>query len=100
MNGMNLPLVFVTQMKINEELRAIYHQKLGDVAELIFADEIDKIARKTAIDQARVLIVSNIRVDLLDEERSALANVGFIQALTAGVDHVPFSTLPDGVPVA
>lgn len=100
MTGMNLPLVFVTQKKINEELRAVYQEKLGDVAELIFADKIGKSARKTAIDQARVLIVSNIRVDLFDEECRALANVGLIQALTAGVDHIPFSTLPDGVSVA
>ena len=100
MNGMNLPLVFITQMKIDEKLRAIYHEMLGEIAELIFADKIDQTSRKTTIDQARVLIASNIRTDLLDDERSALANVGFIQALTAGVDHIPFSTLPDGVPVA
>ena len=39
---------------------------------LIFADKIDQTSRKTTIDQARVLIVSNIRTDLLDDERSAL----------------------------
>ena len=97
---MNLPLVFVTQAKIRDELRAAYDEMLGDVAELVFADGLDAAARKAAVAEARVLIVNNIRNDLSDEERGDLGNVGLIQALTAGVDHVPFSTLPDGVPVA
>lgn len=97
---MNLPLVFVTQAKAAPELRAIYEKELGDVAQLVYADGLDEAGRVAAIAQARVLIVSNIRIDLSDEERGALGNVGLIQALTAGVDHIPFSTLPDGVPVA
>ena len=37
------------------------------------------------------------REELTEDERGYLENVGLIQALTAGVDHIPFSTLPDGV---
>ena len=34
---MNLPLVFITQKKIGDELRAIYRENLGGAAELLFA---------------------------------------------------------------
>ena len=98
---MNLPLVFITQKKIGEELRAIYRENLGGAAELLFAaDGLDDAARAAAVAEAEVLIVGNLRIELTEDERGNLENVGLIQALTAGVDHIPFSTLPDAVPVA
>ena len=98
---MNLPLVFITQKKIGDELREIYRENLGAAAELAFAaDGLDDAARASAFAQAGVLVVGNLRVELSEAELGNLKNVGLIQALTAGVDHIPFSTLPDGVPVA
>ncbi|MEE2970197.1 MAG: hypothetical protein VX741_08700, partial [Pseudomonadota bacterium] len=96
---MNLPLVFITQKKIGDALRAIYRESLGGAAELLFAaDGHDDAAR--AVAEAEVLIVGNLRIELTEDERGNLENVGLIQALTAGVDHIPFSTLPAAVPVA
>lgn len=78
---MNLPLVFVTQKKIGDELREIYREYLGAAAELVFAaDGLDDAARASAFAQARVLVVGNLRIELSEQERSNLENVRLIQA--------------------
>lgn len=96
---MSHPTVFVSR-KTTQEMRALFDEVLGGAAEIIYAEDLDAAARQTALAAAEVLVAQNIRVEYTAEELTMLANVRLVQALTAGVDHVPFSLLPPGVPVA
>ncbi len=96
---MSRPTVFVSR-KTTPEMRAVFDEVLGGAAEIVYAEELDDAARQAALGAAEVLVAQNIRVEYTAEELAGLAKLRLVQALTAGVDHVPFSKLPPGVPVA
>ncbi len=47
-----------------------------------------------------MLIVQNPRVEIAADDVAAMTSLGFVQLLTAGVDHVPLHLFPRHMPVA
>ncbi len=94
-----MPIVVVTQ-NAPPEGREIMREVLDPVCELVFAADLEGAAREDALASADALIVQNMRVEIAAGEYARLTRLRFVQALTAGVDHLPFSALPDGVEVA
>ena len=50
--------------------------------------------------RARVLIAQNPRVEITAGDVAAMTSLGFVQLLSAGVDHVPLHLFPRDVPIA
>ena len=84
----------------NDAQRAIYDELLGPRCELIYLKGTGKPDRAAALAAADVLITLNLREEIAPDERLLLSGARLIQQLSAGIDHVPFSTLPQAVPVA
>jgi phosphoglycerate dehydrogenase-like enzyme len=81
-------------------IRALYAELLGERADIVYASDLVDAARAQALAAAEILVALNLRTELAAEEYAALDRLRFVQLLTAGVDHAPFSRLPAGVPVA
>lgn len=96
---MSRPIVFVSR-KTTPGMRALFDEVLGGAAQVVYADDVDAAGRRMALGAAEVLVAQNIRIEYTAEELAGLANVRLVQALTAGVDHMPFSKLPSRVMVA
>jgi len=75
-----------------EVQRSIIERALGKVYLL----EEDR----SMLSSAEVLFCWNPVKELRREELSTLGNVKFMQTLSAGVDHLPFDEIPDGIIVA
>ncbi len=82
------------------EQRAAYGQELGSHCELIFSADLAPADRADARARARVLIAQNPRVEITAGDVAAMTSLGFVQLLTAGVDHVPLHLFPRDLPVA
>ncbi len=94
------PIVLVAP-KLDGQAREILTGVLGEVAELVYlADLEDADERAAVMARGAALIGLNPGREIAPGEEAHLARLGFIQLLTAGVDPVPFSRLPAGVPVA
>ena len=90
----------VVGWKAPPEGREILIDVLGEFCELVFAGDLEGAARSDALAAADAWIGQNLRIELAAEEFALLTRLRFVQALTAGVDHLPFSALPEGVEVA
>ena len=82
------------------ESRAAYGQELGSRGELVFRSDLAAADWASARARARVLIAQNPRVEIAAEDVAAMTSLGFVQLLTAGVDHVPLHIFPRDLPVA
>ena len=82
------------------EQRAAYRQELGSRCELIFSADLAPADRADARARARVLVAQNPRVEITAGDVAAMTSLGFVQLLTAGVDHVPLHLFPRDLPVA
>lgn len=69
-------------------------------ARIAYLSDLDTAARAEVLRAATVLLARNTAKDLRDGEAALLGNARLVQFMTAGVDFVPLSTLPEGVPVA
>ena len=81
-------------------MRAAYGQELGSHCDLLFLPHLAPADRAAARARARVLIAQNPRVEITPGDVSAMTSLGFVQLLTAGVDHVPLHLFPRDVPIA
>ena len=79
-------------------MRAAYGQELGSHCDLLFLPHLAPADRAAA--RARVLIAQNPRVEITAGDVAAMTSLGFVQLLTAGVDHVPLHLFPRDVPIA
>ena len=79
-------------------MRAAYGQELGSHCDLLFLPHLTPADRAAA--RARVLIAHNPRVEITAGDVAAMTSLGFVQLLTAGVDHVPLHLFPRDVPIA
>ena len=82
------------------EARAAYGQELGSRCELLFLPDLPSTDRAAAEARAHVLIAQNPRVEIAADDVAAMTSLGFVQLLTAGVDHVPLHLFPRDVAVA
>ena len=82
------------------EARAVYRQELGSGRELLFRPDLSPEGWADARARARVLIAQNPRIEIAADDVAAMTSLGFVQLLTAGVDHVPLHLFPRDLPVA
>jgi phosphoglycerate dehydrogenase-like enzyme len=80
-------------------MRAVLERALAGVAQLVYLPKLDTERRRRALAEADALLAWNIAEELGQELQAVRAGV-LVQLLSAGVDHVPFALLPEGVPVA
>ena len=84
--------------KAEPEHRAVIDEALGDVAEVVYLQDLPEDERAEAVRRARVVI--SIYPDKEIGDLSLLEGVELLQIVWAGVDHVPFEDVPEGVIVA
>ena len=84
--------------KAEPEHRAVIDEALGDVAEVVYLQDLPEDERAEAVRGARVVI--SIYPDKEIGDLSLLEGVELLQIVWAGVDHVPFEDVPEGVIVA
>jgi len=93
-----------TEILVSYSLEAEYREVLKDTLPgdsiLKFLPDIEESRRASAIGSARVLISWNFAKEFSAEELRLFANLGFIQLVTAGADHLPFGSLPENALVA
>jgi phosphoglycerate dehydrogenase-like enzyme len=86
--------------KVNEARRALLSNILGDVADLFFLDDLPSGLREQRLAEAGVLLTWDLAKELGPSEFALLKKTRMIQLLSAGVDHVPFGSLPRDVVIA
>ena len=94
---MNTPRL-VIGFPLDPSQRALAAEAAGDAGVACLAD-LDPSARRAALRNATVLLARNSARELRPDEFALLGNLRLIQFMTAGVDYIPLSQLPD-VPTA
>lgn len=96
---MKKPRVVVT-FSPSPEIRDGITETLGEVAELVYLPEVNEDGRVSTLASADAVLAWSVGAELRDQELAALKSVGLVQLLSAGVDHIPLESFPEGVPVA
>ena len=94
---MNAPLL-VIGLPLDPGQRALVAEAAGQ-ADIAYLADLDPPARQAALRAATVLLARDIARELRPGEAALLGNLRLLQFMTAGVDHIPLSQLPD-VPMA
>ncbi len=94
---MNAPLL-VIGFPLDARQRALVSEEVGG-AETAYLADLDPPARQAALRSATVLLARNTARELHAGEAALLGNLRLVQFMTAGVDYIPLSQLPD-VPIA
>ena len=79
---------------------SVYHRELSSRCELLFRPDLAPAGWEAARARARVLIAQNPRIEVTADDVAAMTSLGFVQLLTAGVDHVPLHLFPRDLPIA
>jgi len=80
--------------------RAVIADALGDAAEAVFLADLDDAGRLRALRDASAILARDTGRDLRAGEAAQIRSARLIQFITAGIDFVPLSALPAGLPVA
>jgi glycerate dehydrogenase len=91
------PLVVV--FGLNEANRAVVEHALAGAADVISLKGLDDAAREAALCRAGAVLLWNT-TELRPHELALIANARLLQTMSAGVDFLPFSTLPPSLQVA
>jgi glycerate dehydrogenase len=89
----------VVAFKLHDAQRAIVEQALGGAGEVICLTGLDDADRDAALRGAGAVLIWNTK-ELKPHELTLIGGARLLQTMSAGVDFLPFSTLPDGLPVA
>ena len=80
--------------------RAVIAEAIGDAAEPVYLSDLDEATRVQALENAIALLARDTGKELRPGEAQHIRSARLIQFMTAGIDFVPLSALPAGVPVA
>jgi phosphoglycerate dehydrogenase-like enzyme len=80
--------------------RAVVADALAGAAEIVHLSELDRPARAAALERAAVVLARHTARDFAPDELDHLRDARLLQLVTAGVDHIPLSLLPAGLPIA
>src|SRR5262245_12792214 len=94
------PPPLVVAFELSERRKSIVADGLAGASPVIYLAELHKTARAEALRSAGALLTHNTAKDLRSGEAALLHSARLIQFTIAGVDFIPFSELPEGVPVA
>ena len=84
-----------------DEIRDIFDEVLGDLADIHFLKEQKDKDRISLLEAADVLVALSFSQKEIDRrEISLLKNLRFVQLIYAGADNVPFDIIPQGVVLA
>lgn len=89
----------VVAFALNEAQRAAATQVLQGAAPLVCLPDLDDAGRLAALREAGAVLLWNTK-ELKPHELALIGNAKLLQAMTAGVDFLQFSALPEGLPVA
>ena len=89
----------VVAFALNDAQRAIAEQALAGAAEVICLPALDDAGRAAALRGAGAVLIWNTK-ELRPHELALIGDARLLQSMPAGVDFLPFSTLPAGLPVA
>jgi phosphoglycerate dehydrogenase-like enzyme len=96
---MTAPIVLVTHAP-PQPIRAAFASALGSAADVRFLPELKGTVRTDALNAARAVMTYHPIRDLGAEAMAELGNCGLMQCLTAGIDYLPLSEIPDHIAVA
>jgi phosphoglycerate dehydrogenase-like enzyme len=82
------------------EMRPAIEQALAGLAEVTYLPAVGDAERTSALARADAVLAWGIGRELRADELRRLGSIGFVQLLSAGVNHVPFDLLPEGVQIA
>ena len=94
------PPPLVVAFELSERRKSIVADGLAGASAIIYLAERDGAARAEALRNAGALLTHNTAKDLRSGEAALLHSARLIQFTIAGVDFIPLSELPEGVPVA
>jgi glycerate dehydrogenase len=84
----------------SREVREILFRVLGQIARVIFLSDLSPEDRARELVEADVLICWSPERELQLAEFRAITHARMMQALSAGVDQLPFSKLPPNITIA
>ncbi|HEY8287777.1 MAG TPA: NAD(P)-dependent oxidoreductase, partial [Acetobacteraceae bacterium] len=93
------PTLVVT-FKLDAAARAVVVDALAGAAVPVWLTDLDEAARFAALREATAILAHNTGQELRPGEAASIGAARLIQFVTAGIDFVPLSALPAGVPVA
>ena len=79
--------------------RAFIQKALGDT-QVIYLADLNDGQRADTLRQAQVVLSWNLPRELEQDELGLLKNAKLIQLVSAGVDHLPFNSIPKGPVIA
>ena len=79
--------------RTKDKERELLQKELGDLAQIAFLPDLAGNQRTRALQEAEVLIVSQMIREVATKEIGLLENLSFLQNLWAGVDKLPFDRL-------
>jgi phosphoglycerate dehydrogenase-like enzyme len=90
----------IITFKVRPEQRALFQDILANDASLEFLSELSTDQRQKTLKSAVLLLSWNFPNEITESEYEYLQNVKFIQLMSAGADHMPFTKLPLNITVA
>ena len=97
---MELSRPLVVGFALSEQRKAIVADALAGASAVVYLTELAEAARAEALRNAGALLTFNPFKELRPSEAKLLNGARLIQFMIGGVDFIPLSELPEGVPVA
>jgi phosphoglycerate dehydrogenase-like enzyme len=94
-----MPTLAVT-FEANARSRALILELLEAAADPVWLTDLDDPARAVALPAAAAVLARDTGKELRPREAALLGDARLVQFMTAGVDHIPLSQFPAGVPIA
>jgi len=92
--------LLVVAFELSAKRKVILAGALAGAGRVVYLTELDDTARAEALRRTGVLLTFNTAKELRPGEAALLKGARLIQFMIGGVDFIPLSELPGGVPVA
>ncbi len=90
----------VVTIDLSPRSRGIVAEELGGVADIVYLRDLDQADRASALSRAGAVLAYNTAAELDAGELPLIAGARLLQYTTAGIDWIPLSVPPPGLPVA
>ncbi len=92
--------ILAVTFQVRPPERAVIAEAVGTAAEVIYLTDLDDAGRVQVLRQATAILARDTGKDLNEDEVRQIGSARLIQFMTAGIDFVELSALPEGLIVA